>query len=72
MTIEEAVESLKAKLNTNQGQEDEGIFIVRHDGTSILVDVEYIYRVEDVKKLGDTWEGFPLICGGGKTRISCW
>ena len=72
MTIDQAVESLKTKLNAGPGQEDEEVFIVRHDGTSLLVDVNFIYRVEDVKKLGDTWEGYPLVCGGGKSRISCW
>ncbi len=62
MTIDEAVASLEKKLN------DPEVFIVSHDGKSIIVKVNFIYRYNEVKALGDTWEGFPLQFG----RISCW
>jgi hypothetical protein len=62
MSINEAVESLRQKL----GEPD--VFIVRHDGTTITVDVNFVYRVEEVKALGDKWQDFPLQIG----RRSCW
>lgn len=62
MNIDEAVEKLKNYLG------DSEIFIVRHDGKSITVDVNFIYRVKEVTELGGSWEGYPLSTG----RRSCW
>jgi hypothetical protein len=62
MTIDEATESLKQKL----GEPD--VFTVQHDSATITVHVNFIYRVDDVKAYGDTYEGFPLRVG----RRSCW
>ncbi len=62
MTIDEAVISLQAR----PGEPD--IFQVRHNGTTIIVDVQLIYRVKEVTDLGPNWEGFPLSTG----RKSCW
>ena len=66
MTIEEAADSLQKHLTLNP--EDEGIFCVSHNGTALIVSVNFIYRVEDVTKLNGQWEGFPIIRG----RVSCW
>lgn len=66
MTIDEAVASLKSHLA------DDEVFHVRHDGKQILVDVLFIYRLKEVMDDGNFWNGFPLICGVGKTRISNW
>lgn len=62
MTIQEATESLVKHLN------DEEAFYVRHDGTSIIVTVNWIYRLPEVQKLNGVWEGFPVTMG----RVSCW
>ncbi len=63
MTIQEATEKLQSEL-------EKDVFQVRHDGTSIIVDVAFIYRVKEVEALGDTYEGFPLNHKAG--RRSCW
>ena len=62
MTIDEAVKKLEEHLG------DPEVFSVRHDGVKIIVDVNFIYRVEDVTQLGGTWEGYPISTG----RRSCW
>jgi hypothetical protein len=62
MSIDEAVESLKRKLD------DDEVFIIQHNGSEITVDVNFIYRVKEVTALGGQWEGFPLSTG----RRSCW
>jgi hypothetical protein len=62
VTIEEAAESLRQRL----GEPD--IFTVTPDGGSLRVSVVFIYRVDDVKALGDAWEGYPIKFG----RVSCW
>lgn len=58
-TIEEAVTSLKTHLG------DPEVFIIRHDGKVITVDVNFIYRVSEVPS---EWEGYPVTTG----RRSCW
>jgi len=62
MSIDEAVEKLQEHL----GEPD--VFFVRHNGEKIIVNVNFIYRTEDVKKLGGTWEGYDVSVG----RRSCW
>ncbi len=62
MSIEEAVVKLEKHLG------DPEIFIIRHDGKTIRVDVNFIYRVKDVQDLNGVWEGFPVETG----RRSCW
>lgn len=62
MTIDQAV----VKLQQHLGEPD--VFIVRHNGTQIIVDVNLIYRVKDIESLGGTYEGFPVSTG----RRSCW
>ncbi len=62
MTIEEAVQKLSDHLG------DPEVFHVYHNGRSISVRVNFVYRTKDVTDLGDTWEGFPLNLG----RVSCW
>lgn len=67
MTIQEANESLQKHLN-GPNNEDEGVFQVYNDGTNLLVNVEYIYRLDDVNNLGQ-WEGYPVKVG---RKVSCW
>jgi hypothetical protein len=62
MTIDEATTKLAQQL----GESD--VFTVRNNGTTIIVDVAFIYRVKDVLDLGSTYEGYPLTTG----RRSCW
>lgn len=62
MTIDEAVTKLAEHLG------DPEVFNIRHNGSVIIVDVNFIYRVKDVTDLGGTWEGFPVSTG----RRSCW
>jgi len=62
MTIVEAVASLEKQLG------DPEVFIIRHDGKTITVDVNFIYRVKEVTDLGGVWEGYPISTG----RRSCW
>ena len=59
MSIDEAVVSLEKKLG------DSEVFNVRHDGNTIIVNVNFIYRVNEVP---DEWEGFRVVTG----RRSCW
>jgi hypothetical protein len=66
MTIDEAVKKLQENLD---GSEDHGIFNVRHDGKEIVVDVNFVYRVNDVPK---EFEGFKVVTGQGRGRVSCW
>lgn len=66
MTILEAVQKLQTQLD---GTEDHGIFNVRAEGDEIVVDVNYVYRVKDVPQ---EFEGFRVITGKGRGRISCW
>ena len=59
-TIDEAVTSLAAHL----GEPD--VFTnIRHNGKVILVDVNFIYRVQD---LPSEWKGYKVTTG----RRSCW
>ena len=62
MTIEEAVTELEKHLG------DPEVFQIRHDGTRIVVDVTFIYRVKEVTDLGGVWQGYPVSTG----RRSCW
>lgn len=62
MSIDEAVASLTKHLG------DEDVFIIKHDGKTITVDVNFIYRVKEVQDLGGVWEGFPI----STRRRSCW
>jgi hypothetical protein len=62
MTIDEAV----ATLSKHLGEPD--VFYIRHNGTAIIVDVVFIYRMEDVDRLHGVWQGFPIQVG----RRSCW
>ncbi len=62
MNIEKAVETLQQHL----GEPD--VFVVRHNGKEIVVDVNFIYRIEDVQALNGQWEGFRVCIG----RRSCW
>lgn len=62
MSIDEAVKSLAHHFG------DEEVFVIRHDGTTITVDVTFIYRVKEVEALNGVWEGFPVMTG----RRSCW
>jgi hypothetical protein len=62
MSIDEAVSKLAERLG------DPEVFVIRHDGKTIKVDVNFIYRVKEVTDLGGTWEGYPLSTG----RRSCW
>ena len=66
LTIDEAVKQLQAKLD---GTEDAGVFNVRHDGKDIIVDVNFVYRTNEVPK---DFEGFKVVTGQGRGRISCW
>lgn len=59
MDIDEAVVKLAEHLG------DPDVFIIRHDGKTITVDVNFIYRVTDVPH---EWEGYPVSTG----RKSCW
>jgi len=68
MTLDEAVTKLQEHLD-GANKEDLGVFNVRHDGKEIIVDVNFIYRVDDVPK---EFEGFPVITGKGRGRVSCW
>jgi hypothetical protein len=70
--IDEAVVSLTKRLNCAAGMEDEGVFCVRHDGKDIIVDVNFIYRLKDVTDLGGSWEGYHVVTGQGRGRVSCW
>jgi|GEM_PF-5103827 hypothetical protein len=63
MNIEDAVMKLAAHLN------EPDVFVIRHDGKDIIVDVNFVYRVNDVPK---EWEGYQVITGKGRGRISCW
>lgn len=62
MNLDQAVLKLQNHLNDSEA------FSIRHDGTKIIVDVFFIYRMNDIKKLGNTWEGHPIVIG----RRSCW
>jgi hypothetical protein len=62
MNIDEAVAKLVKHLDDSEA------FTVRHNGSNIIVDVNFIYRVKEVQALGDSWEGFPISTG----RRSCW
>jgi len=67
MTIEEAVQKLQERL----GEPD--VFNVRHatlnGGETIVVDVNFIYRVDEVKAAADELAlPFPVTTG----RRSCW
>lgn len=71
MSIDEAVVSLAKHLKCDSGMEDEGVFIVRHDGKDIIVDVTFIYRLKEVTDFY-LWEGYPVVTGKGRGRVSCW
>lgn len=62
MSIDEAVVKLAEHLG------DPEVFIIRHDGTTIFVDVNFIYRVKEVEALKGQFEGYPVSTG----RRSCW
>lgn len=66
MSIDEAVVKLQAHLG------DPEVFHVRADGSDIVVDVNFIYRLKEVTALGGVWEGYPVITGKGRGRVSCW
>lgn len=66
MNIDEAVKKLQEQLD---GTEDQGVFNVRHDGKDIVVDVNFIYRVNGVPK---EFAGFKVVTGQGRGRVSCW
>jgi hypothetical protein len=58
-TIDEAVASLQAHFD------EPDVFNVRHQGGVIIVDVNFIYRVDEVPS---EWEGYQVTTG----RRSCW
>ncbi len=62
MTIEEAAASLMQHLG------DPEVFTVNVRNGTLVVDVNFVYRTEDVTKLGGNWNGFPVTTG----RRSCW
>ena len=64
MSIDDAVTKLQEYL-----PHEPDVFQVRHDGERIIVDVFFVYRVNDVPK---EFEGFPVITGQGLGRVSCW
>lgn len=68
MTIEEAAVSLQKHLDGSNG-EDAGVFCVfPNQGGGLSVNVNFIYRVKDIEKLGGIWEGFSV----SVPRRSCW
>ncbi len=66
MTIDEACQKLREHLG------DDEVFIVTHDGSSIKVTVNFIYRLSEVTDLQGTWEGYPVNPPGNRGRVSCW
>ena len=66
MSISEAAESLREKLNEvdrKLGEPD--VFTVTPSGGTLVVDVAFIYRADEIPK---EWEGYPVRTG----KRSCW
>jgi hypothetical protein len=69
MTTLEAAKKLEEQLHCGPGGEDEGVFIIKTEGDEIVVDVNFIYRLKEVPQ---EIEGFRVITGKGRGRVSCW
>lgn len=54
MTIDEAVKKLEERLC------EPDVFSVSHDGTTIIVRVHFVYRIDYVRSLNGVWEVFPV------------